>query len=96
MAEIQTIEELAGLSYEETQLIITSFSTICNKSMATILPILRSLLTFLFENNVTDYNLSNVIMSRFIQKGNVSAYLSVEDERRLIEQLEQESMRTKV
>ena len=96
LAEIQTIEELAGLSYEETQLIIASFSTICNKrSMATILPILRSLLTFLFENNVTDYNLSNVIMSRFIQKGNVSAYLSVEDERRLIEQLEQESMRTK-
>jgi len=96
LAEIQTIEELAGLSYEETQLIIESFSTICNKrSMSTILPILRSLLAFLFKNNVIDCNLSNVVMSRFIQKGNVSAYLSVEDERRLIEQLEHESMRTK-
>ena len=56
LAEIQTIDELAGLSYEKTQLIIVSFSTICNKrSMSTILPIIRGLLTFLFENNATDY-----------------------------------------
>ena len=96
LAGIQTIEELARLSYAETQLIIESFSTICNKrSMSTILPILKTLLSFLSEHDVTDNNLSNVVMSRFIQKGNVSAYLSIEDEKRLIEQLEQESMRTK-
>ena len=96
LAGIQTIEELARLSYAETQLIIESFSTICNKrSMSTILPILKTLLSFLSEHDVTDNNLSNVVMSRFIQKGNVSAYLSIEDEKRLIEQLEQESLRTK-
>lgn len=96
LAGIQTIEELARLSYEETQLIIESFSTTCNKrSMSTILPILKTLLSFLSEHDVTDNNLSNVVMSRFIQKGNVSAYLSIEDEKRVIEQLEQESMRTK-
>ena len=95
LAGIQTIEELARLSYAETQLIIESFSTICNKrSMSTILPILKTLLSFLSEHDVTDNNLSNVVMSRFIQKGNVSAYLSIEDEKRLIEQLEQESLRT--
>ena len=96
LAGIQTIEELARLSYAETQLIIESFSTIYNKrSMSTILPILKTLLSFLSEHDVTDNNLSNVVMSRFIQKGNVSAYLSIEDEKRLIEQLEQESLRTK-
>jgi len=95
-ARIETTKKLQLLSPETVQIIIYKLSEIMNRrSMATILPILRSILNNLHTDNLIKKNLSGMIMGSFVQRGSVAAYISKEDQIDLIAQLDKESKRTK-
>lgn len=63
--------------------------------MATILPILRSLLAFFHAAALIKKDLSGIVMGCFVQRGSVAAYISKEDQAKLVAQLAKESKRTK-
>jgi integrase len=93
---VDTLQDLASLSSASVQNAILNFSDVCNKrSMSTILPILRSLLAYLYEAGLTQKALSGIVMSAFVQKGSVAAYISKADQERLIKQLDKESKRNR-
>jgi len=95
-AGIETTKDLQLLSPENVQLIIDKLSKISSRrSMATILPILRSILNTLHTDNFVKKNLSGMIMGGFVQRGSVAAYISEKDQTDLIAQLDKESKRTK-
>jgi integrase len=95
-AGIETAKDLQLLSPENVQLIVTKLSDISNRrSMATILPILRSMLNTLHTDSFIKKNLSGIIMGGFVQRGSVAAYISEKDQANLIAQLDKESKRTK-
>ena len=95
-AGITSFGELRTLSPEHVQTIIKCFSSVCNqRSLSTILPILRSILDFFYTNDFAESRLSGMAMSAFVQKGNVAAYISQEDEEKLLKQLKHESKRTR-
>ncbi|AGL02402.1 tyrosine-type recombinase/integrase [Desulfoscipio gibsoniae] len=94
--EIDALKDLKSLAPETIQLAVTKFADICNRrSMATIIPILRSLLEFLYAIGLLRTNLSGIVMGVFVQKGSVAAYLSEKDQANLMSQLEKEPKRTK-
>jgi site-specific recombinase XerD len=89
-------EALMGLSAAQVQRIVSGFAGVCNaRSMATILPTLRSMLHAFHGSGWIDKDLSGAVMSGFLQKGSVAAYLSGSDETKLVAQLEFESKRNK-
>jgi integrase len=93
---ILSAEDLKICSLEQVQDIIKYFSTICNRrSLATIFPVLRSILDYFHENGFTETRLSGMVMGAFMQKGNVAGYISADDEEKLLKQLSHESKRTK-
>ena len=95
-AGIEVSKDLLLLSPENVQLIVVKLSDIsCRRSMATILPILRSILNTLHTSSFIKNNLSGMIMGAFVQRGSVAAYLSEKDQAYLIAQLDKESKRTK-
>jgi len=95
-AGIEAAKDLLLLSPENVQLIVVKLSDIsCRRSMATILPILRSILNTLHTSSFIKNNLSGMIMGAFVQRGSVAAYLSEKDQAYLIAQLDKESKRTK-
>jgi len=93
---IKTAEDLLCLSPEHISLAICKFAEVCNRrSMATILPILRSLLHTFHHNSWVKRDLSGIVMSGFVQRGSVAAYISDKDEESLLNQLDQECKRSK-
>jgi integrase len=95
-AGITTAKDLQLLSSGSIQLVVGKFSDISNRrSMATILPILRSMLNALYVGGFSEKNLSGVVMSGFVQKGSVATYISEKDQTYLIEKLDEEPKRTK-
>jgi len=93
---IETLNDLLSLSPEKIHLVITKFAGICNRrSMATILPILRSLLAFFHSADLISKDLSGIVMGGFVQRGSVAAYISEKDQTKLVAQLAKESKRTK-
>ena len=95
-AGIETAKDLQLLSPENVQLIVVKLSDISTRrSMATILPILRSILNTLHTGSFIKKNLSGMIMAGFVQRGSVAAYISEKDQADLIAQLDKESKRTK-
>jgi integrase len=95
-AGVETQNDIALLTPETIQFIIVSFSNICNKrSIATILPILRSQLGYFCTVGLAKSDLSGVVMSAFVQRGSVATYISVSDQEKLITELENESKRNK-
>jgi len=94
--EINTVNDLFHLSPKSVQRAIISFTGICNRrSMATIIPILRSLLTSIYESGYVQRDLSGVVISGFVQRGSVAGYISLEDEALLLYNIEKEPKRTK-
>jgi integrase len=92
----ETLKDLLSLSPEKIHLVITKFAGICNRrSMATILPILRSLLAFFHTAGLIRKDLSGIVMGGFVQRGSVAAYISEKDQAKLVAQLAKESKRTK-
>jgi integrase len=95
-AEVEKQEDLLSLSPGKVQLVIRKFAYVCNKrSMATILPILRSLLKFFHATALTQTDLSGIVMGCFMQRNSVAAYISEKDQTDLLVQLDNESKRTK-
>jgi len=95
-AIIKTPKELQALTPEKVQGMIIVLADKCNRrSMATILPILRGILTFLHSAKLVHNNLSGIVMSGFIQRKSNASYISEKDETKLVEQLNDESRRTK-
>ena len=96
LAGINELKDLKSFSPETIQLVVTKFADICNRrSMATIIPILRSLLEFFHVHGLLKANLSGAVMGAFVQKGSVAAYLSEKDQANLMSQLKKEPYRTK-
>jgi len=92
----ETLNDLASLNPASVQQIILNFSEICNKrSMATVIPILRSLLNYMHKEGLIRLNLSGVVMSAFIHRGSVATYISVPDQERLVVKLGDMSKRNK-
>ena len=95
-AGIDSMKDLKLLSSDSVQLIVKKFAGICTRrSMATIIPIFRSLLEFLHASSLLETNLSGIVMGVFIQRCSVAAYISENDQANLVLQLENESKRTK-
>lgn len=95
-AGIETPKDLQALLPQKIHLAITKFAGCCNRrSMATILPILRSLLTFFHTTGIAKKDLSGIVMGCFVQRSSVAAYLSEKDQAELVAQLEKESKRNK-
>lgn len=94
--DISSPEELFGLSPKQVQLTIGKFASICcRRSMATILPILRSIIRVFYAKGWIERDLSGIVMSGFVQRGSVAAYISAIDEAELIMQLDKEPKRSK-
>lgn len=95
-AGITTAKDLELLSPDNVQLIIVEFSDISSRrSMATILPILRSIFNTLHTEGFIKRDLSGIVMPGFVQKGSIAAYIPKKDQVYLIEKLDEESKRTK-
>jgi integrase len=95
-ANLLSLEDFQTLTSKTIQLVISKFSEKCNKrSMATILPILRSILKYIHESNLTKWDLSGSVIGAFIQRDSVATYISEKDQRKLIIRLDEESKRTK-
>jgi integrase len=93
---IDTANDLFLLSPKSVQSVIINLAGICNKrSMATILPVLRSLLASLFTLGYAEKDVSGIVMSGYVQKGSVAGYLSQKDQAAILEQINKESKRTK-
>jgi len=94
--ESETTNDLSSLTHENIQLVIEEFADICNRrSMATILPILRTILTYIHDAGFAAKDLSGVVLSGFVQKGAVASYISKNDQTALIKQIDLEPKRTK-
>jgi integrase len=95
-ADVKTREDLHQLLPERIQDVVLKFAEVCNRrSMATILPILRSLLTSLHTSCNIERDLSGVVLSGFVQRNSVAAYISDNDQIALTTQLEFESKRNR-
>jgi integrase len=95
-AQIDNMERLEGLATEDVQAMVSGFSSVCSqRSLATLLPILRRLLEFFYEEGYGEVMMAGMVMKPFNQRGNVATYLSRDDEQRLLEQLEHETKRAK-
>ena len=95
-SKFSNLERLKHCSPKDIETIICGLSTSYSKrSMSAVLPILRSILDFLYDNGIVDTKLSGMVMNALTRKGNVAAYIAAEDESKLLNQLEQESKRTK-
>lgn len=93
---METKADLLSLSPKKIQHTITRIAAICNRrSMATLLPILRTILGFFHSTGLIRIDLSGVVMGGFIQRGSVAAYISDNDQAKIVTQLDKESKRTK-
>jgi integrase len=93
--EIKTKSDLLSLTPEAVQLVITKLAGICRRrSMATLLPILRSILKSLHKDGLIKNDLSGMVMGTFIQKGSVATYIDQKDQAKLVTGLDSESKRT--
>jgi len=94
--KMDTAKDLFSLSQENVRSVIIKFAGICNKrSMTTILPILRTLLTSLYTLGAVEKNISGLVMNGHVQKGSVAGYISDKDRSLILKQIERESKRTK-
>lgn len=95
-AGIETQEDLLFLTPEAVQFVIGRFAdSCCRRSMATILPILRSMLKSLHTDSLINRELSGMVMGGFVQRGSVATYISEKSQTELINGLDKESKRTR-
>jgi integrase len=88
--------QLVQINPETVTKIIEGFSHDCNKrSMATILPIIRKILRYLYEKQVVKRDYSGMVMPGFIQKNHVTTYICADDDVKLKQALKNESARNR-
>ena len=96
LAGIEAQEDLLSLTPEVVQIVISKLAGNCSRrSMATILPILRSILKFLHKDGLVKRDLAGMVMGGFVQRGSVAAYISEKNQKELITGLDKESNRTR-
>jgi integrase len=92
----KTTDDVFSFNPEKVHHAIVEFAGICNRrSMSTILPILRSILTFINVSGYTTTDLSGIVMSGFVQRKSVASYISEKDQSVLLKRIDQEPKRTK-
>jgi integrase len=88
--------QLEQLNPEGIAKIIEGFSNTCNnRSLATILPILRNILRFLHEEQILKIDYSGMVMPVFVQKNHITAYIPAEEDDALTNALEKETARNR-
>lgn len=93
---ISSTDELYDLVPDTVTTIIKGFSDSCNaRSMATILPILRTVLDYLHNAGYVAMNLSGMVMPAFVQKNHLAAYIPSDMDNAIIDGLEKESLRNR-
>lgn len=94
--EIKSLRDFHHISVYSIHRAIVRLAGVSSKrSMATLMPIFRSILIFLHSLDLTGQDFSGVIMPACVRKYSVAEYLSEPDQARLILQLDDESKRTK-
>jgi integrase len=92
---IDTQGDLLSLTPQAVRLVIIKLAGICRRrSMATILPILRSILKSLNTDGLIQRELSGMVMGAFVQKGSVATYICEKDQAKLVTGLDKQSKRT--
>jgi integrase len=93
---ISKYSQLTQLRPERIAMIIEGFSSICNnRSVSTILPVLRSILRFLYDEQILSTDFSGMVMPAFVRKNHISAYIPAEDDENLANALEKETARNR-
>ena len=96
LARIQTVDDLKTLSPEKVQSIIIEFSKICsNSSMETICPLIKTVLKFLFTNQYCERDYSCAVLKSIHKYENATPYLNIGDSKKVLDQIENESLRDK-
>ena len=95
-AGIETQEDFLSLTPAVVQVVISKLADNCSRrSMATILPILRSMLKSLYTDSQIKLDLSGLVMGGFVQRGSVATYISEKNQKELVTGLDKESKRTR-
>ena len=95
-ANIVSCEELAQLRPEHVQTALHLYSTgYSPRSMAVVQQSIRDILEYLYRNGYVRQRLSGMVMTTCSVKDHVAAYISSDEEERLIAGLEQETRRRK-
>lgn len=93
---ISSYDRLTELCTDDVTAIIQGFSDNCtDRSVATIIPILRSILKYLYDECIVRNDYSGMVMSVFVQRNHVVPYISSEDDVIVSKAIEVESLRNK-
>lgn len=93
---ITNYSELLKLDYRTINRIVEGFSSVCsNRSISTIIPVLRAILRFLYSEDIVKQDFSGTVMCACIQKNHVKAFIPSEDDEIIESALEKESKRNK-
>ena len=94
--DISTSDQVYNMSNNDVYSMINGFVKKCNnRSISTILPILRSILIFLFNNGYVKNNLSNIIMPVFVQRNHLPQYIHSDLDAKILDGLSKESRRNR-
>ncbi len=92
--DMSTINELSGLDYNDADKAVRAFAHICcNRSMSTIIPIVRDVFSFLNRKGYISKDIGKSILSCHHHKQTVDSFLTQEEEKTLVNQLPNESKR---
>lgn len=95
-ADIQAYEPLTKLNIEAISQIRKEFSKNCNKnSLTTIIPILRTVLQYLYAEKIIEQDYSGAIMTPFSQTTHLRSYIPMEEDEKLQQALEMEPVRNR-
>jgi len=93
---IFSYDQLSSIDRYDVETIIKGFADKCNsRSIATIIPILRNMLRFLYRKNIVDNDHSGMVLSAFVQRSHVNAYIPSSDDETMVNSLERETARNR-
>ena len=95
-AGITQYSELEHLDVQTVNQIIKGFSAACHdRSVATVLPILKVILGYLHDEGVAKQDYSGMVMHAYVQRNHVRAFVPSEEDEILEKALESETHRNK-
>ena len=95
-AKITKLSELEALKEDSVNQIIAGFSTVCNdRSVSTILPILKMILRFYSDEGIVKQDYSGMVMHAYTQRNHVKAFIPSDEDADIEEALEKESVRNR-
>lgn len=94
--KISQLSELEALKKETVNLIISEFAASCNdRSVSTILPILKMILQFCFNEGIVKQDYSGMVMHAYTQRNHVKAFIPSDEDNDIDEALQKETSRNK-